>query len=430
MKVISKHLSGKYRITGRKNFRILLVNCLFLVMMRGTIVAGTIYVDSGADGSNNGSTWVDAYKYLQDALVDADSAEKPLEILIAHGVYKPDQGGGKTSYDQEATFQMINGVSLKGGFAGSGGQNPNTRDVGLYKTILSGDLTGNDVAVNHPRDLLDEATRDENSYYVVTSNMTDKTAILDGLTITAGSRNGMYNRRGSPAIINCTFSGNRADRWGGGMCNENGSPSLSHCIFSRNSAQYGGGIWNLGGTPILIYCTFTGNSATFGGAMYNYDNSHPQMTCCIFTGNSAKYGGGIYSNKNCRPTVTNCTLTGNSANRGGGAMRNHHYSYPILTNCILWDNSSGEIVDYFMSSSTVSHCYVQGGTGKAWFGKGCIDGNPLFLDADNLRLSPGSPCIDAGDNGAVPSEITTTIDGMPRIVNGTVDMGAFEADSI
>ena len=111
-------------------------------------------------------------------------------------------------------------------------------------------------------------------------------------------------------------------------------------------------------------------------------------------------------------------------------MHNLHNSCPILTNCILWGNSSVEVVDYSLSSSTVSYSNVQGGTGKSWFGNGCIDGDPLFSGADNLRLSPGSPCIDAGDNGAVPSEITTTIDGMPRIVNGTVDMGAFEADSM
>ena len=214
------------------------------------------------------------------------------------------------------------------------------------------------------------------------------------------------------------------------MCNENGSPTLSYCIFSRNSAQYGGGIWNLRGTLSLIYCTFTGNSAIYGGAMYNYDNSHPQMACCIFKENSATHGGGIYSNKNCRPTLTNCTLTGNSANSDGGALRNLHYSCPILTNCILWGNSPDDIVDYFMSSSTVNYCHVQGGKSRPWFGKGCTDGDPLFLGADNLRLSPDSPCIDAGDNAAVPSEIKTSIDGMPRIVNGTVDMGAFEEGSI
>ncbi len=78
-------------------------------------------------------------------------------------------------------------------------------------------------------------------------------------------------------------------------------------------------------------------------------------------------------------------------------------------------------------------------------GTGNIDADPLFVDPDNgdFRLLPGSPCIDAGDNTAVPGEITTDLDGNPRFVDdpdtpdcqqapGTcgdppvVDMGAYE----
>jgi hypothetical protein len=76
---------------------------------------------------------------------------------------------------------------------------------------------------------------------------------------------------------------------------------------------------------------------------------------------------------------------------------------------------------------------VQGG----WAGTGNIDADPTFADAEG-RLSPGSPCIDAADNTAVPEGITTDLDGNPRFVDdiGTpdtgfgeppmVDMGAYE----
>jgi hypothetical protein len=66
-----------------------------------------------------------------------------------------------------------------------------------------------------------------------------------------------------------------------------------------------------------------------------------------------------------------------------------------------------------------------------------IDADPCFEDADgpdntpgtaddNLRLQLTSPAIDAGNNAVVPSGVTTDRDGNPRIVNGVVDMGAYE----
>ena len=55
---------------------------------------------------------------------------------------------------------------------------------------------------------------------------------------------------------------------------------------------------------------------------------------------------------------------------------------------------------------------LEGGFG----GPGNIDGDPQFTDADG-RLAPGSPCIDAADNTAVPRGVTTDIDERPRFVD-------------
>jgi predicted outer membrane repeat protein len=415
---------------SKMNFKSLLISCLIAVAMGRTAFTKTIYVDDDAAGANDGSSWRDAYNYLQDALVDATSAEKPVEIVVAQGVYKPDQGRGKVPHDQKATFQLINSVTLKGGFAGFDEPDPNARDVSLYETILSGDLKDNDIVVKYAGDLLDESSRNDNSYCVVTSSMVHKTAVLNGFTITAGNHHGMCNKNGSPTVIDCTFRGNRAERWGGGVCNENGNPSIRRCTFIQNYAKYGGGIWSSKGSLFVTSCVFSNNSAKYGGAIYNYDNSNPQIYNCAFSRNSAKYGVGIYSNKNCRPKITNCTFAGNSADCKGGVIHNIHDSRLILTNSILWNNSPDEheIVNYFKSSSTVSYCNIQDGTGQLWFGEGCIDANPLFAGHDNLRLLPGSPCIDAGDNTAV-LEIVKSLDGEQSFTNNIVDMGAFEGDS-
>ena len=434
----------------------LLIWSLMAVMTAGKAFPKTIYVDKDARGANNGSSWKDAYNYLQDALADADSGDEPVErnpisqgphlakrlrnenpqkygkmrtqIKVAQGVYKPDQKNNKTSSDRKATFQLLDFVTLKGGFAGLGQTDPNARNIALYETVLSGDLKGDDAAVNNPWDLQDEPSRNDNSYCVVTGSTTKRTAVLDGFTITAGSRHGMYNNRGNPTITNCTFRGNRAQRWGGGLCNKNGEPKLTRCTFIHNYAQYGGGIWNFSGSPVLIWCVFSENWATYGGGIYNYDYSRPRIINCTIRNNSARFGAGVYNNKKCSPRLINCTFAGNLAEGKGGSVHNICSSSPVLINCILWGNGPDEIADYVMSSSNVSYSHVGGGADEPWFGKGCIDGDPLFVGPNNLRLSPGSPCIDAGDNTAIPAEIATCLDEKPRIINGIVDMGAFERE--
>ena len=95
-------------------------------------------------------------------------------------------------------------------------------------------------------------------------------------------------------------------------------------------------------------------------------------------------------------------------------------SNPIVTNCILWDNSPDEI----FGIATVSYSDVLGGNAV----EGNINQDPMFVDADSgdLHLLADSPCIDTGSNDAVPSGITTDLDGNPRITGTYVDMGAYE----
>ena len=281
--------------------------------------------------------------------------------------------------------------------------------------------------------------------------------VLDGFTITGGQGSGMRNFNSSPTVMNCTFSGN-ADDLAGGMNNFGSSPTLTDCMFSGNngrgmfnehssptltrctfSSNIGGGMSNIfSSSPTLIDCTFNGNSATRGGGMFNCCSS--TMINCIFSGNSATMRGGAIFNSSSSPTVINCTFVGNLAGEDGGAIYNGGiYSQgggPTLTNCVLWDNGPNEIVDSGGSSTTVRYSDVQSG----WPGEGNIDLDPLFVDSigEDLHLSTNSPCIDAGDNTAVPEGIVTDLDGNPRFVDDPsmddtgvgdppiVDMGAYE----
>jgi hypothetical protein len=52
--------------------------------------------------------------------------------------------------------------------------------------------------------------------------------------------------------------------------------------------------------------------------------------------------------------------------------------------------------------------------------------DPRYAASDDYHLQPGSPAIDAGDDGSVPADLTTDFDGHPRIQGGRVDIGAYE----
>ncbi|MHC4499862.1 MAG: hypothetical protein ACYS21_12200, partial [Planctomycetota bacterium] len=289
----------------KKNVRIWLVVSLFFLVIAAAANAKTIYVDVDANSSGTGANWANAYNYLQDALADADASAKPVDIRVAQGTYTPDSNSADPngSGDREATFGLINGVTLKGGYAGFGETDPNARDVSLYETILSGDLDGNDVPVANPSDLLTEPTRGENSLHVVTAEGVDANSSFDGFTITAGNANGS------------AYPDNAA----GGMDSDNSTVTLLNCTLTANSASYGGGMsrWDdLDRLATVTNCIFNDNfAASSGGGIYG---ERMALTDCTFSGNSAGNRGALYNVGNA--TLTNCTFSGNSSDTFAGGM--------------------------------------------------------------------------------------------------------------
>jgi predicted outer membrane repeat protein len=409
---------------------VLAIVVLFLLTaVSATAHANIIYVDDDAAGSNDGSSWTDAYRYLQDALSAANDGD---EIRVAQGVYKPDQGDGITLGDREATFQLINGVTLKGGYAGADTPDPNARDIKLYETILSGDLEGNDVEIEDFEwvtiyDFTSHPSRAENSCHVVTGSGTDATAVLDGVTITCGNAYGpepgycndndnsltygagMYNDSGSPTLVNCTFYRNTSwtiyiydcpdNTFDTGILDFDVSSDLVDFFMPETS---GAGIYNLNSSMTLRNCTFEENmafgadSSSAGGGIHNV-NSDVMLINCIFktnvaTGFDSEYWGGAIANSNSNPTLEDCSFIGNLAYYGsGGALTLSSSTSATLTNCRFVGNVAGDGGAISgLGQATLTNCAFHENIATSYGSGGAIftvSGNPTLVNCTFSRNS-------------------------------------------
>ncbi|MBI9018851.1 MAG: right-handed parallel beta-helix repeat-containing protein [Phycisphaerae bacterium] len=351
-----------------------------------------IYVNASATGDDNGSSWIDAFDTLQEALGLAIVGD---DIWVAEGTYYPSIERGGTG-DRYKAFKLINGVSIYGGFRGVE-KHFVDRDVENNETILSGDIGINSVSTDNCYHI----------FYHPSGLNLDASAILDGFTISDSADSAIYNISCSPDISNCTFKGNSANNGagiynynssspsvshctfidnsaskGGGIYNDNSSnPNMAYCAFANNSAGNGGGIYNTGSiTPSISNCTFTGNIATTnGGGIYNYSSSSPTVADCVFNDNTAYiYGGGIY-NGYCTPEVLRCTFTDNTANSAGGGMDNYN-SISIVTDCVFDSNSANYAAGMYnwLSDSHITDCTFTENTGMGmynWYSNPIVRGS-------------------------------------------------------
>lgn len=417
---------------------------IFLCQALGVEIPFTVggakvtYVDRSATGpSPDGSSWYRAFRNVQDALADATSGG---EIRIADGTYKPDRGAGQTPGDREASFDLPDGLILRGGYAGYGAPDPDARDTAIYETILSGDLNDDD--------LWDILNREDNSYHVVTIN---GGATLDGLTIANGQADGPYPHH-----------------YGGGILVQTGDPIVVDCTLRGNTGVYGGGLAAFSAGSYLANCTLSGNRALlYGGAVYNHEST-ATLASCLLTGNSAGSNGAGGGAAVCsmgadasHVIVTNCTLADNIGPWPDDyvVFSFNYSSTPSAVEAIRIDNSivyndggAPLIWSNTLSGVAASYSIIQGG----WVGTGNLDVDPQFVrrgawsiegewidDDSNYRLQSTSLGIDHGSNALVGADRADVdgdedtseshpldLAGADRVQGGRVDAGAYERSAV
>jgi predicted outer membrane repeat protein len=319
-----------------------------------------------AAGANNGASWGDAFNHLQDALAAAASGD---QIWVAEGVYYPDLGVGQVNNDRSASFVLVDGVAVYGGFDGTE-SDLSARDWTTHITVLSGDLEQNDTVngngvVESAADIVGS-----NAYNVTSGRAASPSTVLDGFTLTGGNAdsdscpgpgcgggmvlNGNFVTT-EPTLANLIFIGNSANFDGGGLASWKTASQMSQITFSNNtSGDGGGGMMTYYSTLQMDQIHFENNTADLGGGLY-YEDSELTLTNSTFTSNTALHGGGIFGDKPFHGdtgilTLTDVTFSNNTATdtswsgsgycNGGGGIGHQGVGTLNLTRVTFSGNTS------------------------------------------------------------------------------------------
>ncbi|GGA17693.1 choice-of-anchor Q domain-containing protein [Okeania sp. KiyG1] len=277
-------------------------------------------------------------------------------------------------------------------------------------------------------------------------NVVDST--ISGNKVTGGLSDGggLYGWYSDITVTNSTISGNAVEGTafgsGGGIYNRHGNTTIANSTIADNStfmtsgvgSADGGGIFSRNGDIEITNSTVSGNSAvgldkTDGGGVYSRNGNLTVANSTISynstAGNSAD-GGGIFSSSGIA-TITNSTIYGNSADgRGGGLFSEGNTN---LTNTII-ANSTGRdaVLTNSLIDTNVNNLIEDGNYNPFLSGDPGL--GPLQNNGGSTEthaLLPGSIAIDAGNNrGSRGLRSDQRGRGFDRIVNGRVDIGAYE----
>jgi hypothetical protein len=186
----------------------------------------------------------------------------------------------------------------------------------------------------------------------------------------------------------------------------------------------GGSVISLTGTEteecVITGLTIRNGEAWWGGGILGGTESHQTRATIennTVTDNSADDGGGLYY---CNGTIQNNTVCGNRASRSGGGFCS---CKGTTLNCIIWGNTAPE-GSQLSELSEPGNSWV-GGADPGFVDADGPDNNPTTWEDNDYHLASGSPCIDKGKNEDWMWD-AVDLDGNPRIINGRVDMGAYE----
>jgi hypothetical protein len=220
----------------------------------------TIYVDKNATGSNDGSSWANAYNYIQDAIANSNHGD---QIWVKGGTYS-------VVDDMCLSFTLdgLCNISIYGGFAGDE-ESIYEREPG-HDTVLHsyGCWSGHGYIY---------------SYRPIISIFDSANIIIDGFTIENNSPNAETSR----------YYGYYDFDGGGIVCQASRNVSITNCVIKDNVLRYGGGVALVMSEEIsIVNCAFINNRAIIDGGGLCIDYSGPtEVVNCTFYNNEVGTSG-------------------------------------------------------------------------------------------------------------------------------------------
>ncbi len=443
--------------------------------------ATIIYVDYQATGSNNGTSWTNAYTDFNSALLSATFGD---EIRVAEGNYQAPPDG----------FVLKDGVRINGGYPSATRYPANLiwlveslRSYTTYPTYLEATPSLNSTSETTLRQIsnLSNQTRLDGLYIVgnealivdtnysgilLNTSLVVSNCIFRGDNISSSSPLGfavIFPRAGDyiiqPTFRNCTFENFSYFIIGNTSAQDNWSPKFNKCKFS-DIQTYVFGVNLFGGTfsPEINDCEFTGNRTVFRS--FNNIGSILKINVVnsLFIDNDRVVE--IYQERGALGNIfTNCTFyeNGSAVNipfvfwwNSAQYNDNNPVTVASFRNCISWRNlnNAGKLIEL----SPGLHVNVQNSLLEASsfnssassdpvfsipsphptidrvrdLGGNILNQNPQFVNptaaTSDLRLQASSPARNAGNNNLIPAGVTRDITINDRILEGAVDMGAYE----
>ena len=317
-----------------------------------------------------------------------------------------------------ATVPITNPVATSLQINGNG-QTIDGADAHRIFTILDGDVTVDNLTMQHGRDT--------NNTCHGTTNCGGAIYIGDNPVVTV-----MASLLQNNGVGDSGFDGE------GGAISSSGSLTVRDSMFISNTAGTGGAIWVSSHSPTISGSTFYDNRASSGGALLIGFNIGGLIVNSTFSGNSAtNSGGAIYL-----PTVTApveirySTLVNNSAASGGAislstsnlALASSIIAHNVGGDCV---NTSGTLAVDIDSFDSDGSCGGATQSSNLNFGPLQDNGGPPTSSGEapwTHALLVGNDAIDAGDDTACADASVNNLDqrGTVRPLGAKCDSGAYE----